>query len=223
MNGEFHITDLRARLMAAKDRLAVERLSIFALYPLEDEYNREEYAFAYIRAERLGIKTIQRRMAEISWLPAKLDTSTDLTADTRDRLAHWVKHGENIKPDAAVFGNEFLHCLARCMLHHGPDSAEFKGLADRIALLFRDLSYLIASIHCCSMFKELGLEHVRLTAPNDLGKIAFDLTITLETIAMMHGGEAGEVNQNTPQAAPAHHEPPPYLRLVEPERADRPV
>ncbi len=217
MNKEYHIAELRVRLMAAKEKLARERLSIFEQFPLAaigfDKSAREAYGFAYIRAERLGVRTIHRRMAEVSWLPAQIDTSTEISADVRDKLAHWVKHGEESKqPHTALFGNEFIHALARCLMASGADDPAFHRLADRIALLFRDLAYLVSSIHCCNVFKELEVEYLQLSAPNDLGKIALDLTATLEALVLMNGGETGEVNENTPANAQTGV---PYLRLVE--------
>ncbi len=215
MEQEYHLAELRVRLTAAKERLSRERLSIFEQFPLTqrdfDKADREAYGFAYIRAERLGVKAIHRRMEEVNWLPAQIDTSTDITADIRDRLAHWVKHGAAKAPDAKIFGNEFIHSLARCLMVADPGSIAFHNIADRVALLFRDLAYLVSSIHCCNVFKELEIEYVRLSEPQDLGKIALDLTATLEAIALMQGGDAGEVNENHPANEDGGV---PYLRLV---------
>lgn len=210
--------------MAAKERLARERLNIFEQFPLVqsdfDKPAREAYGFAYIRAERLGVRAIHRRMAEVSWLPAQIDTSTDITPDTRDRLAHWVKHGDQSPPGTNIFGNEFIHALSRCLMVSSADSGVFHRLADRIAILFRDLAYLVSSIHCCNVFRELEIEYLHLSAPNDLGKIALDLTATLEGLARMQGG-SGEVNQNKPAGNASSHVP--YLRLVPTETGNLPV
>ena len=233
MEHEFHIAEIRVRLMAAKDRLSRERMHIFEQFPLPsgafDIAARESYGFAYIRAERLGVKAIHRRMKEVSWLPAQIDTSTDITADIRDRLASWVKNGgvkneENkpdtvmsdsaVAPDAKNFGNDFIHALARCLINASPDGAEFQNLADRIALLFRDLAYLVSSIHCCNVFKELDIEYLSLSAPHDLGKIALDLTATLEALALMQGDD--DVDDDAGISKFPANEPGgvPYLRLV---------
>ncbi len=215
MEQEYHLAELRVRLMAAKDRLSRERLNIFELFPLAqrdfDKADREAYGFAYIRAERMGVKAIHNRMEEVSWLPAQIDTSTDITADIRDKLAHWIKHGGATAPDAKIFGNEFIHSMARCLMVADAGSIAFHNIADRIALLFRDLAYLVSSIHCCNVFKELEIDYVRLSEPQDLGKIALDLTATLEALVLMQGGDAGEVNENHPANEDGGV---PYLRLV---------
>lgn len=201
--------------MAAKERLARERINIFEQFPLAqvdfDKPTREAYGFAYIRAERLGVKAIHRRMAEVSWLPAQIDTSTDITPDTREKIAGWVKNGEGAPPGTDIFGNEFIHVLSRCLMVSDSDSNAFHRLADRIAILFRDLAFLVSSIHCCNIFREMQIEYLQLTAPNDLGRVALDLTSTLEGIALLHSGERkAEVNENKPSGKAAH------LRLVVP-------
>lgn len=217
MEHEYHLAELRVRLMAVKDRLSRERLSIFAQFPPTqprfDKAGREAYGFAYIRAERLGVRAIHRRMESLTWLPAQIDTSTEITADIRDKLAQWIKTGEAVAPDMKAFGNDFVHALARCLLTADADSPGFQRLAERIALLFRDLAYLVSSIHCCNIFKELEIDYVRLSAPHDLGKIALDLTATLEALALMQseGDDDGDMFEIKPANQPGGV---PYLRLV---------
>jgi hypothetical protein len=217
MEHEYHLAELRVRLMAVKDRLSRERVSIFAQFPPTqprfDKAGREAYGFAYIRAERLGVRAIRHRMEELTWLPAQIDTSTEITADIRDKLAHWIKTGDMVAPDMKVFGNDFIHALARCLLTADADSPGFRQLTDRIALLFRDLAYLVSSIHCCNIFKELEIDSVHLSAPHDLGKIALDLTATLEALALMQSEEEddGDTFFTKPANQPGGV---PYLRLV---------
>lgn len=216
MGHEYHLAELKGRLAAARERLAHERLTIFEQFPLAtatfDKTSREAYGFAYLRAERLGMKAIKRRMDEVSWLPARVDASSELSADTREKLARWVRQGTAAVPDMHSFGNEFFHTLTRCLIVADPDSAAFRNLADRIALLFRDLAYLVAAIHCCNLFKELGVDRLHLTAPQDLGKIALDLIATLESLTVVGNEESPDVTE----LAPANESAAPYLRLVPP-------
>ena len=50
-----HIDDIRGHLESAKDKLSDEKAEILKLHPLPDDFNREEYAFNYVRAERFGL------------------------------------------------------------------------------------------------------------------------------------------------------------------------
>jgi hypothetical protein len=70
MNGIVSIDSLKTHLDNAKELLSLEKAAILELSPLPDNFKREEYAFAYVRAERLGMKAINRRLAEIAWLLA---------------------------------------------------------------------------------------------------------------------------------------------------------
>ena len=74
MSKSINLDQLRQHLSHAKDQLSREKIEILGLHPLKDGFNREEYAFAYVRAERLGMRAINRRLAEIDWLPMQLDT-----------------------------------------------------------------------------------------------------------------------------------------------------
>src|SRR5690348_13914838 len=146
MSKSVNLEELREHLSYAKDRLSREKSDILALYPLKDGFNREEYAFAYVRAERLGMRAINRRLSEIDWLPMQLDTKAEIAGESRSSMKRWLTAALAGKPDSDEFGNDFMHALTRCGLALGWDHAEFIKLASRIANLFRDLSCLIGIV-----------------------------------------------------------------------------
>ena len=217
MSKTYQIAELRSRLIAAKERLTLERTTILQLYPLKNQPDRSAYGFAYKRAEHLCITAIKTRLEEIQWLPAKLDTSTDISANTRDRMARWIKQGENIIPGEEIFGNAFIHTLAHCAIQNR-EERNSNRLADRIAILFRDLTSLVAAIHCCNICQEFELDEVELSAPHDISRIALDLTITTETLLAMAEEELAQDEAEEEFTAADNEnkqQPPAYLRLVE--------
>src|ERR1700723_3722821 len=99
------IEDLRGHLESAKDKLSQEKADILKLHPLKDSFNREEYAFNYVRAERIGLKAINRRLSEISWLPMQLDPRTEVLSESRSSMKRWLTSAFAIKPASDQFGN----------------------------------------------------------------------------------------------------------------------
>ncbi len=76
-----NLDELRTHLNDAKERISLEKQEILKLHPLDDSFSREEYAFAYIRAERFGMRAINRKLAEIAWLPMQLDPKAEIMAE----------------------------------------------------------------------------------------------------------------------------------------------
>src|ERR1700722_5425899 len=132
MNRSIPMEDLRAHLNHAKDRLSHEKFDILQLNPLPESFNREGYAFAYVRAERLGMRAINRRLAEISWLPMQLDPKAELLSENRSSMKRWLTSAFVRAPASDEFGNDFMHALARCGFKSGWDHPEFFRLAARI-------------------------------------------------------------------------------------------
>lgn len=214
MSAFYHMDDLRQHLAAAKERLALERRNILQLCPMRRYDNREAYGFAYLQAERACLSAIKKRMDEIAWLPARLDTSSEINSATRGRMTRWIKHGEAIAPGEEIFGNAFVHALTRCAMLTGTESSATKLQADRIANLFRDLTCLVAAIHCSNICNELHLEQIELQAPSDLTRLALDLTLTVEAI-LAFAEEEEETEDEAPDADNQNRQTPPdYLRLV---------
>src|SRR5271168_4555844 len=104
MNKGINLDQLREQLSLAKDRLSREKLEILGLHSLKDGFNREEYAFAYVRAERLGMRAINRRLAEIDWLPMQLDTRAEITGESRSSMKRWLTAAFAGKPASHEFG-----------------------------------------------------------------------------------------------------------------------
>ncbi len=170
-----NLDDLRKHLSGAKDRISLEKLEILKLNPLADDFNREEYAFAYMRAERLGMRAINRKLSEIAWLPMQLDPKAEIMADNHTSMKRWLTSAVLSKPDAEMFGNDFIHALARCGLKFGWDNPELIRLAARVANLFRDLSCLIGLIYYCTWLTENSVEDVELSNPDDLTRTAEEI------------------------------------------------
>jgi hypothetical protein len=84
------LDDLGGHLTLAKERLSLEKHNILQLDNLSNDFNREEYAFAYMRAERLGMQAINRRLAEIAWLPMQLDPKSELMSESRVSMKRWL-------------------------------------------------------------------------------------------------------------------------------------
>jgi hypothetical protein len=189
-----NLDELRAHLGYAKDKLSREKLEILGLYPLKDGFNREEYAFAYVRAERLGMRAINRRLSEIDWLPMQLDAKSEIVPENRSSMKRWLTAAFVGKPDADEFGNDFMHALARCGLAFGWDHPEFLKLASRIANLFRDLSCLIGIVYYCTWLAENRVNDISLSNPEDLGKTAEEIGVLMQSPDIFRYMRAPEQN-----------------------------
>src|SRR3984885_9583447 len=196
MSRSINLDQLRAHLSHAKENLSREKSEILALYPLKDEFNREEYAFAYVRAERLGMRAINRRLSEIDWLPMQLDTRAEIASDSRSSMKRWLTAALAGKPDSDEFGNDFMHALTRCGLALGWDNPEFIKLASRIANLFRDLSCLIGIVYYCTWLAENRVDDIRLSDPEDLGKTAEEIATLMQSPEIFRYMKAPEQNDD---------------------------
>lgn len=194
MSRNINLDQLREHLSHAKDGLSREKGEILNLYPLKDGFNREEYAFAYVRAERLGMRAINRRLSEIDWLPMQLDTRNEIAGESRSSMKRWLTAALAGKPDSDEFGNDFMHALARCGLALGWDHPEFIKLAARIANLFRDLSCLIGIVYYCTWLAENRVEDIRLSNPEDLGKTAEEIATLMQSPEIFRYMRAPEQN-----------------------------
>jgi hypothetical protein len=175
------IDKLRTHLEHAKEKLSLERQKILKLHPLSGDFNREEYAFSYVRAERMGMRVVNRRLAEIAWLPMQLDPRSEIMADDRNSMKRWLTSALSRTPDSDEFGNDFMHALTRCGITHGWNGPEFIKLAARVANLFRDLSCLIGLIYYCTWLSENNIESVQLSNPEDLTRTAEEIAMLLQS------------------------------------------
>src|SRR3984885_12950749 len=197
MSRSINLDQLRAHLSHAKENLSREKSEILALYPLKDEFNREEYAFAYVRAERLGMRAINRRLSEIDWLPMQLDTRAEIAGESRSSMKRWLTAAPAGKTDSDEFGNDFMHALTRCGLALGWDHSEFIKLAARVANLFRDLSCLIGIVYYCTWLAENRVENIRRSNPADLGKTAEEIAALMQSPEIFRYMRAPEQNDES--------------------------
>jgi hypothetical protein len=176
-----NLDELRVHLNDARDRISLEKQEILKLYPLSDGFNREEYAFAYIRAERAGMRAINRKLSEIAWLPMQLDPKAEIMAEGHASMKRWLTSAVVGKPDSEEFGNDFIHALARCGMKHGWEHPEIVRLSSRVASLFRDLSCLIGLIYYCTWLTENSVEDVQLSNPDDLTRSAEEIAALIQS------------------------------------------
>jgi hypothetical protein len=181
MTRNIAINDLRTHLENAKQRLSHEKAEILKLNALPDGFNRDEYAFAYLRAERMGLRAINRRLSGIAWLPMQLDPKAELMADNRTSMKRWLTSAIHSKPDSEDFGNDFMHALARTGLAHGWDGAPTITLMARIANIFRDLSCLVGIIYYCTWLMENRIEDVPVSNPDDLNHTAEEIAAMMQS------------------------------------------
>jgi hypothetical protein len=215
---------LQAHLNDAKERISLEKQEILKLDPLADDFNREEYAFAYKRAERYGMKAINRKLAEIAWLPMQLDPKAEIMAESHTSMKRWLTSSVVGKPDAEKFGNDFIHALARCGLKHGWDDPQPIKLASRISNLFRDLSCLIGLIYYCTWLKENSVEEIELSNPDDLTRTAEEIAALIQSpelyrILRAREQDVEKSKGHMKELQPGHNQKksPPNLRVIENE------
>ena len=181
MSRPITIEALRLHLDHAKTRLTREKAAILTALPLPLEFSREEYAFAYVRAERMGMKAINDELSEISWLPMQLDPSSEVLVEGRNAMKKWLNADTATQPDSDIFGNDFMHALTRSGMLQGWEAPEFGKLSRRIGHLFRDLSCLIGVIYYCTWLTEHGVMEIRLSKPEDIRRTAEEIAILLQS------------------------------------------
>jgi hypothetical protein len=216
------ISDLRTHLEHAKEKLSLEKQEILSLNQLGNDFNREEYTFCYVRAERLGMRAINKRLSEIAWLPMQLDPGSEILSDNRASMKRWMTSAITRAPDSDQFGNDFMHALARCGLRYGWEHVEFFKLAARVANLFRDLSCLIGLIYYCSRMTENNIESVELTDPDNIIHTAEEIAALIQSPEIYRYLRAQEQNDEKKGVKPkkiAAQKPAkkarPSLRVIE--------
>jgi hypothetical protein len=168
-------------LSIAKERLSHEKEEILGQDPAPKDLSREEYVFAYLRAERTGMNAINARLAEIAWLPMQLDPKSELVAENRSSMKRWVNAVGGGYPGSTEFGNDFIHALARSALGHGWEDGATKKLTKRIGTLFRDLSCLIGLIYFATWLAEHDVEGIALSDPEDLHRSVIEIAAIVQS------------------------------------------
>jgi hypothetical protein len=217
MTKRINLDELRQHLSHAKEGLSQEKSDILQLHPLDDDFNRQEYVFGYLRAERLGLRAINRRLTEIEWLPMQLDTESEVVSENRSSMKRWLNSPLLSKPGSDEFGNDFIHSLARCGLKFGWDHPEFLKLAARVANLFRDLSCLIGIVYYCTWLAENRVEDIKLSNPDDLGRTAEEISNLIQSPEIYRYLRAPEQNDERKSKARtrAKEKKRPSLRVIE--------
>lgn len=198
-----NLEKLRVHLASAKERLAHEKHDILTGHPLPADFNREAYAFAYVRAERMGMKAINRRLSEIEWLPMQLDAKAEIVSENRSAMKRWLASPVAAAPDAEEFGNDFMHALTRCAMLHDWDDPELQRLSSRIANLFRDLSCLIGIVYYCTWLAENRIDGVTVSEPENLMKTAEEIAILMQSPEIYRYLRAQEQNDEKRRAQKA--------------------
>lgn len=175
-----HMDELRDHLIQAEKRLAEEKDDILQAAPLTGPCNREEYAFAYVRTERLGLKALSQKLATLDWLPLQLDVHPEMMGTNREPMKRWIKSSGNCA-SSADFGNDFMHALTRASIIDGWNTPRCQNLMSRITNLFCDLSCLISAAYYTNWLAEKNVEKVQLTAPDDLQQTTCELAALMQS------------------------------------------
>jgi len=205
--------DLQKHFEDARDKLSRDRQEILASAPLSNDFNRDEYGFSYMRAERIGMEVITHALREVSWLPMQLDPQSEIMLENRNGMKKWLSSPLGGQPTGDVFGNDFIHALTRVALAEGWNSSNFRSLALRIGELFHDLSCLIGLIYYGVWMSENGIEGLPITNPEDLERTAQEialLTRSPEVAQLLKKRKLGSAEGGSKKKRA-----PPILRVIE--------
>ncbi len=186
------LDDFKAHLDGAQAKLAAEQQSIIDSATLSGEMPRETYAFAYLRAERLAFRTINRRLEALAWMPIQLNPRLELQDPGRESMKRWIKTELSGPPDACSFGNDMFHALARCGLAYGWDGVECLYTATRISTLLQDMACLVALMQYSIWLQEKGIAGLALTDPDNLSLCLCDIVSFIHTSALYNYLKARE-------------------------------
>ena len=207
--------DLQKHFEEARDKLARDRGDILAAAPLPDNFNRDEYGFYYMRAERLGMEAISASLEEISWLPMQLDPKSEIMSENRTAMRRWLSTTTTGQPDGEAFGNDFIHALTRMAIAHGWESDDLKDLSDRIGELFHDLSCLIGLIYYGVWMSENGIEGLPVTNPQDLERTAQEIALLTRSPEVAQLLKKRKQMESEKMRAPRQNLGKPVLRVIE--------
>lgn len=219
------IDSFKTHLDRVQEKLAAERLSISNFAPQPDKMPKESYAFAYLRAERLALRSINRRIECLSWLPIHISPRFDIQDSRRESMKRWIKTELSGIPDSASFGNDLVHALARCGIAHAWDGAETAQTAIRIATVFEDMACLVALIQYCLWLNDKGIAGIALTDPENLSLSLCDIVSFIHTPALYaylrtREEESERLRRFRAQRAQQNRvNRRPLLKVVEPQRS----
>ena len=212
------IDELGERMKSAQERLSHEREKILGQNNLSGDFSREEYTFAYMRAEQFGLKAIKKSLDEVAWLPLKLDPDTEMMSSNHTAMTLWLKNESKAQPTAENFGNDFIHAIARAAVVYGWDDIRVAQLSARIAHLFKDLSCLVGIAYYSAWITEGRIERIKLSNPDDLHKTVLELAAFMRATAPKVITPAKE--QDDPGKKSKNKEKPTFLHVVKDEEEE---
>jgi hypothetical protein len=169
--------DLHKHFEEARDQLSRDRQEILSATPLPEGFDRNEYGFSYMQAERIGMEVITASLEDVAWLPMQLDPKSEILLQNRESMKRWLASPLGNQPNDTVFGNDFIHALTRVAMTYGWESDPLKAIAVRIGTLFHDLSCLIGLIYYGVWMSENDIEGIPITNPKDLERTAQEIAL----------------------------------------------
>ena len=206
--------DLQKHFEQAREKLSRDRGEILASAPLPDNFNRDEYGFCYMRAERLGMEVITHALSEISWLPMQLDPKSEIMSEGRTAMKRWLGSSLNGQPNSDIFGNDFIHALTRTAMIQGWDSGDLRALALRIGELYHDLSCLLGLIYYGVWMSENGIDGLPVSDPLDLERTAQEIALLTRSPEVAQLLRQRKLIEDK-KAAPRKKREKPVLRVIE--------
>lgn len=216
-------------LAGTQKRLALEKIAVCQLLPLSGAFDLEAYGAAYVHAEQQSLKAIKKQLNTLNWLPLRLDPEAEMLIDNHASMKRFIKSGTQIQPTSADFGNDFVHVLTRAALTYGWNDIRTAQILKRIAVLFRELSCLVAIVYFSSFLVDREITEIELTDPDNLEQIARDFaTLLLPPPKPRRMAPAPEQQQKPPTGKTRKgRNKPPFLQVVdgdkdseEPEKAE---
>jgi hypothetical protein len=211
-----HLSELADHISHAQKELLQEKESILHLIPPVPLSNREKYAFAYVRAERFGLKAVGQRLEGLSWLPLRVDPSPEMLGKKYAPMNRWIHSYAATEPCAVDFGNDLMHALTRSALRSGWNTPPFLHTASRIARLFHDLACLLNTAYFLRELAESSIERVGLNLSDDVLRTVTDLARVMQSPEVFFVPYATPESSHEPGAASRESRPRPSLRLVWP-------
>jgi hypothetical protein len=184
MAKEMTLNTLRKHLTLAKESLSYLKDDIFRSEAISAIENKEEYIFSYKRAERLGLRAINRRIDDLEWMPIKFNPVIERADECREQIKKWLSEESAAQPSAENFGNDFIHALARHGIHYGWDDEKFIAAASKIANIFRDIACMLGVIHYCSWLDARDIDIVTLSQPDNLQATAREMADYMNSSAL---------------------------------------
>jgi hypothetical protein len=212
-----HLNELCEHINRAQNELLQEKEAILQAIPAAFLPSREKYAFAYVRAERFGLKAIGQRLVDLDWLPLQIDPAPEMMGKNYAPMNRWIHSYAAVEPCAADFGNDLMHGLTRSALRNGWNAPPFLHTASRIARLYHGLACLLNTAYFLKELAENSVECVALRLSDDVFRTLTDLARVMQSPDSLVVRHAPRKDPDDPDVAMAEKQPRPSLRLVWPD------